>query len=100
MKPGSLRRAALASSMLTTLISCASLETRLDDASQKQGQAEARVTLPDAPAELKKQEPHAAIEVGSEALSVLKRERQALSRANGRIARWTAFYEALKAKLE
>jgi hypothetical protein len=64
--------------ILPISISCSSLEGRLDAASQQQGQAQARVTLPDAPAELRKQEAHAAIAEGMEALSVLKRERAAL----------------------
>lgn len=83
-----------------TLSSCSTLETRLDAASQQQGQAEARVSLPDAPAELTKQVPHAPISEGMEALTALKLERLALSRANGKIARWNAFYGALKENLE
>jgi hypothetical protein len=72
--------------------SCSSLEGRLDAASQQRGQAQARVTLPDAPAELRKQEAHAAIAEGMEALSVLKRERAALDRANARIGRWRVLW--------
>lgn len=85
---------------IAILSGCTTLETRLDAAAEKQGQAEAKVTLPAAPADLKKQEPHAVIAEGMEALSVLKRERQALARANARIARWNGFYAALRANLK
>ena len=85
---------------MLSISSCASLEARLDKAAEKQGQAEIRVTLPDYPDDCRKQTPHAAIQEGAEALSVLKRERAALDRQNARTARCAAFYLDLKSKLE
>jgi len=58
------------------------------------------VTLPAYPADCTKKEPHAAIDVGAEALSVLKRERGQLDRANARVGRCAAFYVALRGKLK
>lgn len=72
-------------------------------AAQKQGKAEAGVTLPDMPAECAKEEAHAALYEGAEALVVLKQERRATARANARIRRCNGtggFYDQLRAGLE
>lgn len=80
--------------------SCSSLEGRLDAAAQKQGHAEARVTLPALPADCRKKEPHADIQAGMEAISVLKRERGQLDKANSRVGRCAGFFDHLRDKLK
>jgi hypothetical protein len=85
---------------LISITSCASLERRVEAAAAIEGQAKARVTLPPAPAELGRKEPHAELAVGMEIRTALKLERAALERANARLGRWAAFYAALRAALK
>lgn len=77
--------------------SCTS--TRLKNAATTQGQIQARINLPEYPSDCRTKEPHAAISVGDEVRSVLKRERAALDRQNTRTDRCAAFYEDTKSRL-
>ncbi|WP_196503984.1 hypothetical protein [Aestuariivirga litoralis] len=72
---------------------------KLDKAGAALGRLQARVALPVYPGECRKHEPHAALVAGSEALSVLKRERAALDRQNRRTDDCAGFYDGLKSKL-
>lgn len=77
-----------------TLTGCASLSA------QTLGRAEARVTLPDWPAECRTPVPHAPLVEGYEARSVLKRERAALDRANAKITTCADLYDDLQEHME
>ncbi|PRD42307.1 hypothetical protein C5748_17165 [Phyllobacterium phragmitis] len=59
-----------------------------------QGTAQARVVLPALPSDCRAQEPHAALTVGAEVRSILKRERNALDSANARVGRCAGFYDS------
>jgi hypothetical protein len=66
----------------------------LKKAATDQGIAAARVTLPALPDDCRAWEPHATINVGDEARSVIKAERRQLDRANSRVRRCAANYDA------
>lgn len=85
-----------------TLTGCAGrVERLIGIATSAKGKAQARVHLPEAPAYCKRDEPHAPLVVGAEALTTLDRERQATNNANDRrrycIDTW---YGDLKRELE
>lgn len=73
---------------------------RLAAAGRDAGRAAAGVVLPAWPDECRRAEPHAALAKGAEALSVLKRERAALDRANGRAAACAGYYDDLSTRLK
>jgi hypothetical protein len=79
--------------MAMILSSCAS--GKLHEAAQLQGQAQARLQLPDYPDDCRLREAHAALVDGAEIRSILKRERQALDRQNSRTDRCANFYDRL-----
>jgi hypothetical protein len=82
-----------------TAIGCSATE-RLNRAATAQGQAQAGISLPALPDDLRKQEPHAAVTEGQPVISILARERQALDRANARQSRTISFYDDIKTKYE
>lgn len=82
------------------LSSCGSLDKRLATAAAAKGVVQARVALPAWPSRCRSAEPHAEIVVGAEVRSVLKRERAALDRVNGRVVGCAAFYDALRKRLQ
>ncbi len=88
-----LRLAVVALLTIPTLISCAS-SAALKGAAKTQGIAAARVTLPPLPSDCRFREPHAAANVGDQAVSVLKAERRQLNKANARVARCAGHYDA------
>lgn len=69
------------------------------DSAKRQGTAQAGVTLADWPDECRRKEAHAALTKGEDIRVILKRERAALDRANGRVAMCASFYDRLKANL-
>jgi len=79
--------------MLATLTGCGT-DAALKRAATDKGVAAARVTLPPWPDDCRKQEPHAAVAVGDEVRSVLKAERHQLDKANARVGRCAALYDA------
>ncbi|TPN11742.1 hypothetical protein [Mesorhizobium sp. B2-1-2] len=86
--------------MATILSSCAGLDRQLQQASVAKGTAQAKVNIPDQPADCRRTEPHAAAVVGDEARSVLKRERKVTDRLNARILRCAADRDNVKTGLE
>lgn len=83
--------------MSMSVSSCTS--ARLNTASTTQGQIQARINLPEYPSDCRTKEPHAAIKVGDEVRSVLKRERAALDRQNTRTDRCAEFFDTTASKL-
>lgn len=79
--------------MLATLTGCGT-SAALKKAATDQGIAAARVTLPALPDDCRAWEPHAAVNLGDEARSVLKAERRQLDKANMRVRRCAANYDA------
>jgi hypothetical protein len=79
--------------MLAICSGC-STSAALKKAATDQGIAAARVTLPALPDDCRAWEPHAAINLGDEARSVLKAERRQLDKANSRVRRCAANYDA------
>jgi hypothetical protein len=77
---------------LTICAGCAN-NRLLKQAATDTGKAAAGVTLPDLPPDCRKQEPHAALSVGTEALVALRQERRALDRQNARTGRCNGFYQ-------
>lgn len=75
------------------LIGC-STDAALKKAATGKGIAAARVTLPPLPGDCRELVPHAAINVGDEARSVLKAERRQLDKANARVGRCANHYDA------
>ena len=73
--------------MALTSTGCASLNGRLVDASVKKAIATSPSIPARMPADCHEKEAHAPLAVGTEARSALKRERQALDRANSRVVR-------------
>jgi len=86
--------------MLMISTGCASLDERAEAAGARAGAAAARVTLPPLPEDCRAQEAHAVLVAGVEARSIVKRERAALDRANGRVARCAANYDAVAEALQ
>lgn len=84
--------------MTLTGASCSTLEGRLSAAAKAEGEARVSRNLPDWPDDCRTREPHAAVPVGAEVLSVLKRERSALDRQNSRTDRCAGFYDTLANK--
>ena len=76
-----------------TLIGC-NTSAELKQAATDKGVAAARVTLPALPDDCRFREPHAVINVGDEARSVLKAERRQLDKANARVGRCAKNYDA------
>jgi hypothetical protein len=72
----------------------------LHQSSVEKGRVQAGVHLPPLPGDCRANEPHAPVPVGSEALSVLKRERRATDRANARVQRCAKNYDNVAAGLE
>ena len=85
-------------SISATSTGCANRSLKL--AAIDTGKAQAGVTLPPLPDDCRKQEPHAPLYVGAEALVALKQERRATARANARVDRCAGFWDATKAGLE
>lgn len=94
-----LRLAVVATLTLPILSSCAS-SAALKGAAKTKGIAAARVTLPPLPSDCRVQEPHAAANVGDQAVSVLKAERRQLNKANARVTRCAENYDAVKKALK
>jgi len=86
--------------VLMTMNSCVGLDARLSAAATTQGQTKAAVIVPDQDADCRKLEPHAALAQGQPVVSILKRERSALDRANSRVSRCAADRDILKSTLE
>ncbi len=86
--------------VVASVSGCSHLERILRGAAADRGTAEARVVLPDWPADCAVRESHAPLVVGSEIRSILKRERSALNRANARVGRCAEFYSSLKAGIK
>lgn len=82
--------------MMLILSGCAGIEKRLDGAAVAQGVTHARVTLPELPDDCRAAERHAEVVGGAELRSILKREQAALDRANDRVTRCAANYDAIK----
>lgn len=82
--------------MTLIVTGCSATDKRLAEAAAAQGRAQAGVTIPDQPDDCRVQEPHAAITVGSELRSVLRRERGALDKANARVSRCAALWDDIK----
>ena len=93
------RLAVLALSIATTLSGCGS-DAALRLAAVDTGKAEAGVALPELPDDCRRQEAHAQLAPGTEARTVLRRERQALDRQNARGGRCAGFYDEVKDGLE
>ncbi|TGT78000.1 hypothetical protein EN809_003585 [Mesorhizobium sp. M2E.F.Ca.ET.166.01.1.1] len=85
--------------MLAICSGC-STSAELKKASADKGIAAARVTLPPLPDDCRAWEPHAAVNLGDEARSVLKAERRQLDRANARVRRCAANYDATAKALQ
>lgn len=90
---------------LTPLIlsSCANDLKNLRIAATETGRAQARVSLPDMPADCRAKEAHAPLAVGLHAVSVLKRERAALDRQNARTGRCNGsggWYDRLQEEIQ
>jgi hypothetical protein len=64
-----------------------------------EAQARAATILPDWPDDCRRKEPHAALTVGEDVRSILRRERYHLDLQNARTARCGDFYADLKAGL-
>lgn len=79
--------------MLATLSGC-NTSAELKKAATDKGIAAARVTLPPLPDDCRAWVPHAAANLGDEARSVLKAERRQLDKANARVRRCAANYDA------
>lgn len=92
-KTSSLLLAVAVLSGLTTLNGC-NTSAELKKAAVDTGTAAARVRLPALPGDCREREPHAAINVGDEARSVLKAERRQLDKANARVVRCANHYDA------
>ena len=95
MKRNSLLVASLVPLLAMTLTGCPDSRAALKAAATQTGTAQARVTLPPYPDDCRAKEAHAALVVGSEVRSVLKRERLALDRQNARTGRCATFYDTL-----
>lgn len=100
MKPNLLRLVGPVLLALMTVSGCSSLEHQLRSASRDKGTTQARVTLPDLPADCRKKEPHAELKVGAEVRSILKRERAALDRQNARTSRCADNYDNIRERLK
>lgn len=87
--------------MMTLLLSgCVlDLNPQLRKAAIEQGVANAGVTMPGYPARLAAATPHAAVHLGDEPVSVLKRERAQLDKANADKAAAARFYSRVAAGL-
>lgn len=86
--------------MMAGISSCATNSQRLTIAATEHGKADAGVHLADLPAEFRKQEPHADLTGRVELHAKLDEEREALDRANDRVARIADFYDDQKNGLE
>lgn len=100
MKRSWLISASLALSTVIFSTGCTTLERRLDQAAQKQGQAAAKVSLPEWPDDCRTLEPHAAVAEGAEIRSILVRERAQLDKANARVGRCADHYDGLRSSLQ
>ena len=69
------------------------------DAGARLGTTNAGLTLGALPEDSRFIEPHAPLVEGAEARSVLRRERAALDRANGRVLRCAGYHDDLVARL-
>lgn len=87
-------------SIATISSSCAGLDARLGRAAAVEGTARARVTLPPWPDDCRRLVPHAALAEGEQVVSVLKRERGQLDKANARTGRCAAHYDAVRRRLK
>lgn len=83
-----------------SLSGCSSLKRWLVEASHTKGTAEARVVLPDWPADCRVVTPHAPLVVGTEIRSILKRERTQLNKANSRVLRCADHYTDLQERFQ
>jgi phosphoenolpyruvate carboxylase len=92
--------ATLALLLSLPLIGCTSNHVKLDRAATAVGQSKARVVLPAWPTECRRHEVHAALVLGQDALSALKREREALNRQNARTDLCAGFYDDLAGRLK
>ena len=82
------------------LTGCTTNRAKLDKAATTIGQSKAHVLLPAWPAECRRVEAHATLSVGQSAVSVLKREREALRKQNARTALCAGFYDNLAERLK
>lgn len=72
----------------------------LHQAAAQKGQADAKVHVPDQPADCRETVPYAARKVGDEAVSVIERSDRQLDKANARILRCAADRDNVKSRLE
>lgn len=91
---------ALVCLMSLTLSSCASLTTRLSTASKAKGAIAAGIDIGRMPDDCYLSEAHAPLYVGAEARTVIKLERKATVRANGRVIRCVHYFEDLRTRLK
>ena len=84
----------VAAACLSLISTGCTTSAQLKKASADKGIAAARVTLPPLPDDCRAWEPHAAISVGDEVRSILKAERRQLDKANARVRRCAANYDA------
>ncbi|EPE95696.1 hypothetical protein [Rhizobium grahamii] len=82
----------------STVISGCTTTKRIEVAAATQGKIDAGVVLPKWPEDCRRQEAHAAVEVGAELRSVIVRERSALDRQNARTERCSIFYDDVKTR--
>ena len=81
--------------MILTAASCSTLNKPATSI----GVARAGVNLPALPDDCRAQEPHAAISIGSDAVTIIKRERGATDKANARVTRCAGFYDNTRDRL-
>lgn len=81
---------------MTIFVSSCAANQRLNDAGAAQGQAAARVTLPDLPDDCRKKEPHYPLRAGTQAPVVIRGERMALDRQNARGGRCAGWYDDMQ----
>ena len=86
--------------MLMILACSGCTPSRVAQAGDEQGRAQAQLFLPGQPGECRQAVPHAPAVLGANPVIVLARERAQLESANGVIDRCAGFYDQVKAGLE
>lgn len=78
---------------LPMILTGCNTSAQLSAAAKDKGVARARVTLPALPSDLREDTPHAPVEVGDQAASVLKAERHQLDKANAKGHRFVNLWD-------
>ncbi len=89
----------LIGSAVSALLIASGCSNKIEQAGTKLGTIAAGVSIPELPAECRKREPHADPALGSEPLSILKRERAHLDSANKRVEMCAENYDTVRAGL-